>query len=304
MPGPGSSTVAFVPESSYNTTPGTPTYYNPGTNVQYETVEINRNLLRLSLPGSAEDDDAIAQRVDGQLNVSFIATSDDFHRIVFNDSNTGFTSGNAASAEWYLGVDLLDGSSPERKIQGWAPVVCEISYSGTTDAVRVTLQGFYAEEDRNTSITPSSIQNLSTGNEVPGHGADLQIAGTTVSKLQSATVRFEGISRPHFGSTDPIATDAVLGDVSETVNMTGIVEGTTHLEYALGSGSATTTEDFVADQSAKLVLDHDGTTIADYTFANAKPRTYDWQNLVDNSEDLNEAVDFWGSNVTASDPTV
>jgi len=303
MPGAGSSTVAFVPESSYNTTPGSPTYYLPGTNIQVETAEIDRNLLRLSLPGNVEDDDAIAQRLDGQLSVSFVAQNDDFHRILFNDSNTGFTSGRSASAEWYLGVDLLDGSTVERQIQGWSPTSAEITYSGSTEAVRVTMTGFYAEEDTNTSITPGSITNNSTGNEVPGHGAKLEFDSTTVSKLESATVRFESISRPLFDSTDPIATDAVTGDVQETVNMTGVFEGSTYLEYAYGSSGASTIEDFVSSISSTLTLDHDGSTIADYSFTDAKPRTYNWESLVDNSADLSEPVEWWATGVTASDPT-
>jgi len=303
MPGAGSSTVAFVPESSYNTTPGTPTYYLPGTNVQVETAEITRNLLRLSLPGDVEDADAIAQQLDGQLSVSFIAQNDDFHRILFNDGNTGFTSGRAASAEWYLGVDLLDGSTVERQIQGWAPVTAEITYSGTTEAVRVTLTGFYAEESTNTSITPGSIANNSTGDEVPGHGATLQFDGTTVSKLQNATVRFEGLSRPLFDSNDPIASDAVIGDVQESVNMTGIFEGSTYLEYAYGSSGATSIEDFVSSITSSLTLDHDGTSIADYSFSDVKPRNYNWSSLVDNSADLSEPVEWWATGVTASDPT-
>jgi len=303
MPGAGSSTVAFVPESSYNTTPGTPTYYLPGTNVQVETGEIDRNLLRLSLPNDVEDADAIAQRLDGQLSVSFIAQSDDFHRITFNDGNTGFTSGRAASAEWYLGVDLLDGSTVERQIQGWTPQTAEISYSGSTEAVRVTMTGFYAEEDKNTSITPGSIVNNSTGDEVPGHGADLQFDSTTVSKLQSATVRFEGISRPQFDSNDPIVSDVVTGDIQESVNMTGIVEDATYLEYAYGSSGASSIEDFVDSVSTSLTLDHDGNTIADYSFTDAKPRNYNWESLVDNTADLSEPVEWWATGVTASDPT-
>jgi len=303
MPGTGAETAAFVPESSYNTTPGTPTYYNVGTNVRFETVEINRNLLRLALPGDVEDADAIAQRLDGQLNVSFVMQNDDFHRIVFNDGNTGFTNGNAASAEWYLAVEQPDGTVDERQIQGWAPLVMEVSYNGTTDAVRVTLQGFYAEEDLNTSVTPGTIENNSTGDEVPGHGADLKIAGSTVSKLQSATVRIEGISRPQFGSTSPIVQDAVLGDINSSATMAGVFEGSTHLEYAYGSSGATSIENSVNSQSVSLALDHDGTTIADYSFSSGKPRNYNWQDLVARGNDLTEPTDWWASGVTASDPT-
>jgi hypothetical protein len=304
MPGAGSSTVAFVPESSYNTTPGSPTYYNPGTNVEFQDISLERNLTRLKLPGSVEDDDAIAQRLDGGLAVSFVPTSDDFHRIVFNDSNTGFTSGNAASAEWYLAVEQPDGTVDERQIQGWAPTSMEVSYNGSTENTRVTLTGFYAEEDTNASVTPGSITNNSTGDEVPGHGAEFKFDSTKVSKLNSATLSLEGISRPQFGSTDPIVQAAVTGDINQSATFSGTWEGSTWLEYALGSSGASSVEDFVNSVSSTITLDHDGSTIADYSFTNAKPRNYNWTDLVNPEADLADDVEWWASSITASDPTV
>ncbi|AFH22019.1 hypothetical protein OSG_eHP14_00195 [environmental Halophage eHP-14] len=304
MTGAGSSTVAFVPEDSYNTTPGSPTYYLPGQNVQVETSELSRNLARLAAPTDVEDSDAVAQRVDGQLDVSFVLNSDDFHRIVFNNaSNTGFTSGAAASCEWYLGVDLSNGTTVERQIQGWAPQTMTVNYQGTTDSVRVSLSGLYAEEDTNTSITPGTIENTSTGDEVPGHGAKWEFDSTTVSKLQSATLTISNISRAHFGSTDPVVQDVVTGDVNSELQATGIFEGSTWLEYALGSSGASSVEDFVNSVSSTITFDHDGTTIADYSFSNAKPRNYNWQDLVARGSDLTEPITWWASDVTASDPT-
>lgn len=302
MPGAGSSTVAFVPESSYNVTPGAPTYYNPGTNVTFDTIQLDRNLERLQLPGNVEDDDAIAQRVDGLLTVSFIPTSDDYHRIVFNDSNTGFTSGAAPSAEWYLAVEQPNGTVDERQIQGWAPQSMEVSYNGATESTRVSLTGFYAEEDTNASATPSGINNLSTGNEVPGHGAKLEFDSTTVTKLQSFSMSIENIARPQFGSTDPIVQDAVTGDVSQSINFSGIWEGTTWLEYALGSSGASSVEDFVNSITSTVTLKNGATTIADYSFSSAKPRNYDWADLVNNAEDLTEPVEWWATDITASAP--
>lgn len=304
MPGAGAATLAFAEETSYNGgVGGTPTYYLPGTNPVVETAELGRNLQRIQVPGNVEDDDAIAQRVDGQCGVSFIPTSDDYHRLVFNDSYTGFTSGRPQSAEWYLGTDLLSGSTVERQVQGWIPQTAAINYNGATESVRASIAGPYAEEDKNTSITPGTINNDSTGNEVPGHGATLKFGGTKVSKLQSATIQIQDISRRHFGSVDPIATDAAMGNVNESVSMTGVFEGATWLEYAYGSSGASSVEDFVDSISCTLTLDHDGSTIADYTFDAVKPRNYNWQDLINNDADLTEPVEWWATGITASDPT-
>jgi hypothetical protein len=303
MPGAGSSTVAFALESGYNGgVGGTPTYYNLGPNVQVETAEVTRNLLEQSLPGQVEDADALAQRLDGQLGVSAVVNSDDYHRLIFNDGFTGFTNGRAQSAEWYLGADLI-GPTVERQIQGWAPQSASVQYNGTTDAVRVTLQGFYATEDLNTSITPGSITNLTPDNAVPGHGATLDIDGTTISRLQSATVSFENIARPQFDSNSPIAVDAVTGNISQSVSMTGVVTNTNQLELAYGSSSATSIQDYVDSVPITLALDHDGGAVADYTLETCKVDGYNWNDLVNDDNDLNESIDWFATGVTASDPT-
>lgn len=304
MPGAGSSTVAFAPEDSYlGGVGGTPTYYLPGTNVEVQTAELNRNLLRLVLPGDVEASDFIAQQFDGQLSIRFVLQNDDFHRLVFNDGFTGFTSGTVNSAEWYLGVDLLDGTTVERQIKGWVPATADISYNGTTEAVTVTMTGPYGDETKNTSITPGTIANTSTGDEVPGHGCALKLNGSRVSKLQSATLSFDQISRLIFDSNSPKPVAAAAGNVQETVELTDVVDDTTQYEMALGGVSATSLQDFVDAQSATVAFDHDGTTIADYSLSTIKPESYNWADLVNNDADLNEEVTFNAAGVTASDPT-
>lgn len=301
MTGAGSSTVAWTPESSYLGGPeGTPTYYEPGTNITAERAELNRNLLALLAPGDVETQRWLAQQLEGQLSVSFVLKNDDFHRLVFNDANTGFTSGRANSAEWYLGVDYFDGTT-ERVCKGWAPATCTAQYSGTTEAVRVTLTGAYGDEDTNTAITPGTVSN--PGSEVPGHGTTLSIAGADVGdRLTSATLTFEGISRLQRGSSqNPI--EAVAGAVREEVEMAAIYQGPTQYERVLGTTGATSVQATVDEVAGTLTFDAGGSTIADYTFAGVKPDRYDWVDLVNNEADLNEELTFRARGVTASDPT-
>lgn len=301
MPGAGSATVAWVPEDSYLGGTTSPTYRVPGQNVRVNTAELNRNLLALVLPDEVEANDYIAQNFEGQLDVQFVMFDDEFHRLVFNDGFTGFTNGLVNSAEWYLGADYIGGTT-ERQIQGWVPATATINYNGTTELVTVTLSGPYGDEVKNTSITPGTISD-SKGNEVPGHGAELQIDGSRVTKLQSATINLDGISRLQFDSNTPKPTEAVAGNVSETVELAATYEGPTLYEYALGSASATDIEDFIASHPATVTFDHDGTTIADYSFGTTKPNNYDWTDLVNNDADLNENVTFNATGITASDPT-
>lgn len=302
MPGgAGSSTVAWAAEQSYlGGVGGTPTYYEPGTNVEVGTAELSRNLLEILAPGDVETQEFLAQNLEGQLNLSWILANDEFHRFVFNDSFTGFTSGLANSVEWYLGVDYGSGTT-ERQIKGWAPASCSVTYSGSTETVRADVQGPYGDEEKNTSITPGSIQ--STSDEVPGFGTTLSIDGSAIGDfLQSATLTFEQITRLLPGNSQkPV--DAVAGNVQQSVEMGAIYDGPTQYERALGTTGASAVQETVDEVSGSLTFDADGTTVADYSFTSVAPDTYDWQDLVNNEVELNEQLTFLATGVTASDPT-
>lgn len=301
MPGAGSSTVAWAAETSYlGGISGTPTYREPGSNIQVQTAELSRNLLEIYAPGDIEAQNFLAQNLEGQLSMSWILKNDEFHRLIFNDAFTGFTNGLANSAEVYLGADYIGGTT-ERQIKGWAPASASIQYNGSTESVRVTLTGAYGDEVKNTSITPGTIE--STGDEVPGHGATVTLNGVTLSKLQSATLSFEQISRLQTGpSQKPL--DAVAGNVSTSISMDAIYEGSDQYELALGSPGASTIEEDVTEVTASLTFDVAGTTIASYDLARVAPDTYDWTDLVNNDADLNESISLNGAGVTGSDPTV
>lgn len=298
--GAGSGNLAWTPEQGYLGGPaGTPTYYLPGSNARVETAELNRNLLEIYQPGNVEAQEFLAQQLEGQMSVSLVLTDDDFHRLIFNDGFTGFTSGAANSAEWYLGVDTLSGTT-ERAIKGWAPATATINYNGTTEAVRVTMTGAYGDEERNTSLTTTSP--TSGGDEVPGHGAQLDINGTTVTYLDQATLEFANISRLIRGpSQKPL--EAVSGNVQSRVTLSATYEGPTRYELALGTPGATTIQTDPDEVSATATFSAGGTTVADYTGTVAVD-TYDWSDLVNNDADLSEDIEFRMTGVTGSDPTV
>jgi hypothetical protein len=300
MTGAGSATVAWAPEDSYlGGVAAEPTYYEPGANIQVQEAELSRNLLEILAPNDPEAQDFLSTFIEGQLSVSFILRNDEYHRLLFNDGGTGFTNGLANSAEWYLGVDYIGGTT-ERQIKGWAPATAEVSFSGATEAIRVTLTGAYGDEEASTSITPGTVQRA--GDEVPGHAATLSIDGTDVTKLQNATVAFSQIARLQRGA-DPRPLDAVAGNVQEDVSMAAIYSGPDRYELALGSAGATATEDTVDAVPATLSFDVGGSTVAEYSFATTKPDTYNWTDLANNDADLGEDISFLATGVTASDPT-
>jgi len=299
MSGAGSASLAWAPETDYLLGVGdTPTYRDFGANETVETSELSRNLLEIYAPDDPETQSFLARNLGGQLDVSFIMRDDQFHRLIFADGFTGFTSGPAPSAEVYAGVDTIDATT-ERQFMGWAPATASVAYSGSTEAVRVTLSGAYGTEKKNTSLTPGTIESGS--DEVPGHGASLSFAGTPVEKLQSATLNFEGLSRLHRGpQQEPV--DAVVGNVSTSVDIQSIYQDPTHYERILGSAGASTMEESVDEVAAELAFDVEGSTVASYQFQ-AAPDTYDWVDLVNPDNDLNESINYLGRSVTGSDPT-
>ncbi|MCD2204410.1 hypothetical protein [Halobacterium sp. KA-6] len=301
MTGAGAASVAWAPETSYlGGTATDPTYREPGSNIQVEDAELSRNLLEIYAPGDPETQALLAQNLEGQLSISWILTNDEFHRLIFNDGNTGFTSGLANSAEVYLGVDYISATT-ERQLKGWAPASVQVVYNGPTETVRVTVTGAYGDEVKNTDLTAGTIST--SGDEVPGHGASLTINGVSMTKLQSATLNFENISRLHLGpSQKPV--DAVIGNVSTSMDVTSIYDGPEQYSLALGSSGATSVEPDVDEVSASLSFDVNGSEVASYDVAGVAPDTYNWQDLVNPDNDLQESVNFLGHGVTGSDPAV
>ncbi|WP_338844106.1 hypothetical protein WHO98_12185 (plasmid) [Halobacterium salinarum] len=299
MSGAGSASLAWAPETNYLSGVGdSPTYRDFGASETVDASELSRNLLEIYAPDDPETQSFLAQNLGGQLDVSFLMRDDDYHRLIFSDGFTGFASGLAPSAEVYAGVDTAQGTT-ERQFRGWSPATASISYNGPTETVRVTLSGAYGTEERNQSLTPGVID--AGGDEVPGHGAALSLAGTPVSKLQSATLSFEGLSRLQRGPQQtPV--DAVVGNVSTSVEMQSLYEDPRLYERVLGSAGASTIEKTVDEVAASLEFAVEGSTVASYDFQ-AAPDTYDWQDLVNPDNDLTESITWRGRAVTGSDPT-
>jgi hypothetical protein len=301
MTGAGSGSVAWASETSYNGgTAADPTFYGLGTNVQTQTAELTRNLLRIYAPGDVEAQNTLAQNLSGQLGLQFILKNDEFHRLIFNDGFTSFTSGLANSAEVYLGCDYASGTT-ERQFRGWAPASATIAFNGATETVQVTLSGGFATEEKNTSLTPGTVQRA--GDEVPGFGTTLSIDGTDVGeRLQSATLSFEQISRLQTGASQtPI--EAVAGNVQESIEMAAIYDGPELYERALGSTGASTIEDDVDEVSGSLSFDANGSTVADYSFTSVAPDVYGWEGVLDNEADTQESITLVAHGVSGSDPT-
>lgn len=296
MTGAGASKLAFVKADGFLSIPSSPTYYLPGRNPTIENLSLNNTLQRLREPGNAEAVDSLAGNLDGAFSVSY-AMSADTHQhvrdIVFNDAGTGFVFGRAALSRWYVGAEYLTSASTataERVLKGCIPLEYSITYQQGSNTITESLTMGYATEERNTSITPGTITGPTNGSEVPFHGLALDIDGTTVEKLQSATITFSNLSRFHRGN-DRIAVDATAAAPTTSLQTEAILSGTSHQELAYGTGTAAgTVGNVITSAPAQAKFYNGGTNFVTYDLGQATPENYDWADVVAGDADLTEPI--------------
>jgi len=288
------STVAFLKNDDFDTLPGTPTYYLPGRNITFDDLSIDNALEPIREPGKSEAVNQLAGRLEGGFSCSWVMTNtthDDVRDIIYNDSGGGFDVGSdPATSTWYVGVDYSGGTA-ERELRSVTPTEHTITYDAETNTIEESVTAVFADENLNTAITPSSIVGPADDDEVPFHGLDLQIDGTTVTRLRNATYSVSNIAQmvPDASRT---FTDNVLAAPEISLETTADFENTDYIEDAYGSGGATSpTSGNVSSQSATLTFSTaSGTTVATYSIPEVKPANYGWEQLVSRENPLAESI--------------
>lgn len=298
MTGAGSATVAFGHEQSLmgslvdSNADGTPEYYKFGRNASITELDLSNTLERMREGDSVEAVTSVAQNLDGAVAIEAVVSKDvhaEVEKLVFNDAGAGFKTGLASSAKIFAGVDYIGGTC-ERALAGCIPLEYSVDYE-QDGMVTYTLKMAYADESKNTSITPSSITGPSNGNDVPFHGFALTVDGASVAKLQSASLSIQNIARYHWGNQrTPI--DAVIANPEATLDAEATFDGPSTLELAYGSSGSSTTQSSVAGISGSIDLSVGGTAVSTYSFSQLKPDSYSWDNLISADEDLTESTTF------------
>lgn len=301
MTGAGSADLVFGLEGAgYASAPqdtdsdSSPDFWEFGRNPSIEEISLDRQLQRLRKPLSVEAAESIAQNAEGSFNVSAVVSADTFkevEKLVFNDGpGNGFAPGRPSSARVYTNLDYLDGTVA-RELVGVVPLSFEISYT-QGEMVEYTLSCFYATENTDTSVsvTPSDVTRVANDTSVPFHGFDLSIGSSgSVDKLQDATLSFDGIAGPHYG-TDVIATDAEVQGVEPTLDVTAIISGRDKYELGLGSTGATTVKDSVDAVSGTITLTQGGTTLSTYNLPQLTMQgTPNWEDVFNSDESTMES---------------
>lgn len=296
MSGAGSATVAYALEDGYLGAPkdvdgdGNVDYWQPGRNITVGEIPLQRALSRSRDPDSPTPAGSIAQNVEGAISVSFDLAGDHWHELVFNNGTaTGWVDGAMPSSRWYFGANALPGVT-ERVAKGAVVTGAQMQYQqGQTN--RVELQLIYGDEEKNSGITPSGITAPSTNDVYAGHGADLSIDTVAQTKLQNATLDLSPNARFHRGpSQHPL--DAVIGAVNPSLSMAATFETDDNLSAAYGSSTATSVEAVVNGVGGTLEFTNAlGATIT-YDLSYIQPDQYDWTDLVNAENDLNEQIEY------------
>ena len=291
MTGAGSATVAFAMEDEFLDLEASPTYYQPGKNVQVQDLSIQNALERIRDPGEAMPVDSIAQTFEGALSVSFDLAGDAWHDLVFPDSGTSFPSGAyyTPSAHWYLGLDYLDGTA-ERVAKGTAVVDAQVQWqSGAT--VNVSLTMIYGNEELNASITPANIEVPPAGDLYAFHGGDLELDSTIQAGLQQATLNLSNLARFRRGG-DRFPMDVVGGAIDATLDVEATFTEESTDNVALAYGGSSEPASSLDSIPAQFALENGAGGSITYDLGSLKPDTYGWNNLVNPDEDTTESVTF------------
>lgn len=293
MTGAGSASVAFAKEDEFRSLPADPTYYLPGRNITIDDLTLPRALQRMRTPEAVMAATSLAGQIEGALAASWAMSADvqaDVRDIVFNDGGTKFETGAAATSRWFVGVDHLAGTA-ERELKGVIPLEYSVAYSEAENTITESLTMGYADEEVDTAITPAAIQGPTDGNDVPFHGASLEIDAGTVTKLQSATLSIGNIARFQSGP-DPNPVDAVIAAPEATLDATAIIEGTDRLELAYGSSGATSTQGTMDSVSGTFGFAVGGSSVVSYDLPKLKPDQYAWQDVVNPDADTTDQTTY------------
>lgn len=301
MTGGGTGEVAAVVEDELLSEPDEPEYFQPGRDITVDDAELSNTLERLRLPDQAESVESIAGRLEGSFSASWAMSADnaaDALGLVFNATDPlAFTGGRATTSSWYLGVDYLSGTA-ERNLQGVLPTEYTLEWDNEENTVTESITALYADEEFDTSITPTDINRTASGEAVPFHGASLDINTVAQTKLQSITLSISDIARYQWGASRyPL--DAVINDPQTTIDVEAVFSEEDQLAAAYGETDATSPQDSIDEVSATLDLSVAGQSAADWSLSAGKPDTYNWANLAgtdDTTESLSMQIN--GTEVT------
>jgi hypothetical protein len=310
MTGAGAGDLAWLhePIDDYRGTPTDDDYKVTGQDQTLNDLTIDNALERLRNL-SAEAKETIATTFEGAIGVSGVVTEDTAWLLnhVFGQEPTAegtdpttytweTVSGATPmqSARFYVGLDHLGGYA-ERALKGVVFPQCDFE-NPENGPTTYTMTGFFADEELGTSATPGSAPST-TSDAFVFHGGNLDIDGSTLTKMQSATLSIQTGARGIRGWERKFS-DAVIGAEEHTLSPTKIVEDTDLLTTSYGNSQAPATSSGVDSVPATLELGN-GTEILRFNLPRVTPNTHSWENIGTAANDKNESVELFVDTLTA-----
>lgn len=269
---------------------GDPDLFAMGRDPTLDSVDLDNALRRFRQEGAAWTVESVKGNFEGAISISAVV-SEDVHtkvedQLVLNGSDT-IVPGVSTSGRVFAGVDYPGGTAEEEYF-GCIPLDYEINYQQGED-VRYTLQLAYAKQESDPSTDLSLATRVSGGTSVAWHGVDLQIDGTTVEDLQSATLSLSGLARFQYG-LDSVPNRGVTADPNASLDVEATFTDESRLDLA--KGGQDTTSDTLSSVSGTLTLTPpSGQTLRTYSLTSLKPASHSWQSLI-GSEDTTDATTF------------
>ena len=301
MTGAGSAEVAFAVEDSFETLPGTPTWYQPGENISVGSASLDRALTRARQPDDPRPDGSREGNREVALSVSFEMTDTNFHDLIFPASapvGLAQSAQLAPTATWYLASESPSATN-ERFVQGAAVESVSWTYTqGEPFSVDLTIIG--VEGDTSALTTPGTIVQPAKDDIVNFSGVDFDLNASQLStKLQSLTLEVSGMARFRRGQQqDPV--DAVVGAYEPSLTVEAIYEDGTQTELAYGTSGATVPQDTVDSSSGTLTAANPAGTVAEYNLSGLQPTSHDWADLVSADTDITAPTEYHVTDVTVA----
>jgi hypothetical protein len=297
----GSARVAYALESDFDTIPGSPTWYQPGIDVEVSDLSVDQALSRSRQPNDPTPDASREGNWEGAIGVSFTVTDANFHDLVFADSGTDLpvTTARAPSATWYFESELPSGSRNTRVASGAVVTDASINYDQGED-VTADLTIVYADE-REDQVSPTGVvvDQPDEADAYSWHGTTFSVNGLSQPLMQSATLSLSGLARFRRGQ-DRHPFDAVVDAIEPSFETDAIFTERDQLAIAVDDVDNASYEQ-VAQVPGEFALENgQGDTIV-YSLSGLQPTTYEWADLVAPDADLSEPIEYHVSDVSATE---
>jgi len=297
--GAGSGRLAFGKEQSFLGSLTTdansdPEYWQFGRDEAITELSLDNQLQRLNEAGAVESVESVKGAFSGSVGIEATISSDvhdDVEDLVFNGSGQ-FAAGRPQTARVFVGSDRHSGTT-ERVLKGCIPTDYSISYTeGGMLTYSVTL--IYADEEKNSSHTPSGVTKVTDGTSAPWHALDVTLDGSAkTSKLQDLSLSISNIARFQRGGNGPTPVDVVIAAPETELSMTARLDTEQRLELAYGGSGNSTPQDRLGSVSASLDITVDGTAVSTYSLAKLTPATYDWSDIINSGDtDVTDPTTF------------